>query len=122
MHIFLQKNVHSLITLCSHAHILSEKRKTRFSYAYIMSKNAHSLKNTIFSCHFFFISYEKHLCHVHIWLKTSIRSKLHFSMSKKSQKNALFSDSYAYILLINVLSLKNTMHSCLYYVNTAPFL
>ena len=43
-------------------------------------------------------------------------------MGKKSQYDALFFDSYAYILSIHVFSLKNTLHSCLYFVNTAPFL
>ena len=79
-----------------------------------MSKNAHSLKNTMLSCHFFSnSSWKNPCCHVHIWsIKSQFSQSYTILWAKKSirclfcrfsRKNQCY---YAYILSKNVHSQK----------------
>ena len=93
IHMVGQKNVNSVKTTLFYGpkksigspYFPTFHEKKYCSHAHILSKNVHSLKNTVLSCIFFQIFHEKPLLSCTYLVKiTSILLKLHYIMGQKS--------------------------------------
>ena len=91
-------------------------RKNYRSYAHILWKNVHSLKNTLLSSLYFIKKHQFCQNNTILWAKEVSRMPFFSDFSRKNYR------SYAHILWKNVHSLKNTLLSSLYFVKKTSIL
>ena len=119
--------------LCSHAYILSKKppfsKKHNVLIPIFNQKIVHSLKNTVFSCHFFNFFFKKPTAVMPIFgKKRQFCQNYTILWAKKVNRMPfflIFREKTKTLMPIfcqpNVHSIKNTLFSCPYFVKKRPF-